>query len=198
MSRRPLFFIPLVTLLLGFISKGTNDIRIAFYECSNPYNIDSTLFEVRKDQAYFQLDKNLRPKKLKSKGFIRLKNNPKDYFTAYLINTSDSTFHATRQDFSLIMVQEALNEEGKWKPIEHWIYSTCGNSYMSPLELLPGKYVMIPIKKYTGSFQTKFRLKMQQNDSITFYSETFEGSIDKGQFINQQSSIQVFDIMGPR
>ena len=46
------------------------------------------------------------------------------------------------------MIQEAKNSKGEWVPIEHWLYSRCGNSYMNPLVLNPGEEVLVPIKKH--------------------------------------------------
>jgi hypothetical protein len=64
------------------------------------------------------------------------------------------------------------------------------------LELDPGKYIMIPIKQYDGSFKTKFRLKMKKGKSL-FYSETFEGSIDKSKFEKQTEDVNGILYWGP-
>lgn len=199
MNRRILFFLPIVILLSSFLTNHENNDKgnqRAWYDCTQPFNIDAKLFEVKNGQTYFYFDKNLAPKNLKSQGFFGYEDNPKDYFTAYLINTSDSTFKAERQDGSLMMIQEAMNDSGVWQPIEYWVYSGCGNSYFDPLELDSGKYVTIPIKKYEGSFKTQFRLKMKTNSSI-FYSETFEGSLEKSQFEKQTEKVNGILYLGP-
>lgn len=196
MNRRIFFFIPIVILLSSFHIKTDKGNQRAFYECTEPLNIDTALFDLKQGQTYFYFDQNSKPKKLKSNGFVWLDDNPKNYFTAYLINASDSTFNAERQDGSLIMIQEAINGKGEWKPIEYWVYSGCGNSYFDPLKLDSGKYVMIPIKQYHGSFKTKFRLKMKK-DKTLFYSETFEGSIEKSQFQKQTANVNGILYHGP-
>jgi len=172
------------TLFLGaslkFNEKEKGNQR-AFYECTNPIDIDSNLVTIEEGKVYFYFDTKLEPKGLKSKGFSSLEDDPKGYFTAYLINTSDSLFYADRQDGSLIMIQEALNEEDQWMPIEYWVYSGCGNSYFDPLELDSGKFVMIPIRKYSGNFKTKMRLKLKKDDTIV-YSQSFDGKINTSQF----------------
>lgn len=188
MNRILFILIPLVGLLFSFVFISEKGNQRAHYKCSDPLKIDSSLFDVRKRETYFYFDTNLTPKDLKSKGFTWTVDNPKDYFTAYLINTSDSTFNADRQDGSLMMIQEAMNEKGEWEPIEYWVYSGCGNSYFSPLELTTGNYVMIPIKRYSGAYKTQFRLKMKKDEEL-FYSGTYEGSIELSQFAMEKDMV---------
>lgn len=168
----------------------------AFYECSEPTDIDKSLIDVKQGELYFQFNTEQEPKNLKSMNFVWLKDDPKGYFTAYLINSSESTFSAERQDGSLIMIQEALNEQGKWLPIEYWVYSGCGNSYFNPLKLESGKSVMVPIKKYSGNFKTKIRLKLKAGKT-TFFSESFAGAIDKSQFNKETEQVNGILYHGP-
>ena len=166
--------------------------RRALYECSDPIDVDSNTMVLKENKIYFQFNTEQRPTDLKAKDFYWLPDNPEGYFTAYLINTTDTTFSANRQDGSLIMIQEALDENGKWNPIEYWVYSGCWNSYFSPLKLNAGKCVLIPIKKYTGTFKTKIRLKFKYGDHI-MYSHSFDGSINQTQF--RQKDAPVFGIL---
>jgi hypothetical protein len=196
-----LIILSLISLLtlVGYSVKQEdkeNGNKRAFYECKEPLDIDSSLFEVKPSKLYFSFNTDKKPKKLKSLGYVWLEDNPKKYFTAYLINTSKSTLSAKKQDGSLIMIQEALNENGKWIPIEYWVYSGCGNSYFNPLKLESGKYVMIPIKKYSGNFKTKIRLKLKTNSKV-LYSYPFEGSIDKSQFKKETEDVNGILYQGP-
>lgn len=168
----------------------------ANYECGEPMKIDSSLMSVEFGKIYFDFKTELEPKKTKEKEFLWLANYPKGYFISYFINTSNITFKAERQDGSLMMIQEALNEKGEWSPIEFWVYSGCGNSYFNPLELEPGHCVMVPIKKYSGSFKTKIRLKMKNNSSI-YYSTSFDGSIDPSQFKRESGQVNGILYHGP-
>lgn len=131
--------------------------------------------------VYFKFDTEMKPDKIDIEDLIDSDLDAKDYFSSYLINNSDSTFIIGTQDHSLIIIQEALDENNEWTPIEHWIYSRCGNSYMEPLKLKSGKCVSIPIRKYKGDFKTKLRLKVLIRKEV-FYSGLFEGSIYKSQF----------------
>ncbi|RCL72787.1 MAG: hypothetical protein DBW72_05940 [Flavobacteriales bacterium] len=165
----------------------------AFYECTGALDIDSTKIDVRSNKLYFQFNVEDSPKNLKD--FVWLKDKPKEYFTGYLVNTSDSTFSANIQDGSLIIIQEALDKDGNWNPIEYWVYSGCGNSYFS-LKLDTGKYVMIPIKKYSGKFKTKIRLKFKYGADV-LYSESFEGSLNVSQFEKETEDVNGILYHGP-
>ena len=82
MNIRILFFIPLAIFLLSFLNSSEKGNQRAFYECTEPINIDTTLFEVREGQTYFYFNKSLKPNKMKSKGFVWLDDKPKNYFIA--------------------------------------------------------------------------------------------------------------------
>ncbi len=174
----------LFVILTGFSGKNNSEKgnQRAYYECTDPIAIDPSLFIPQQGKVYFHFDTKKSPSDKDFADFVWYNQaKPSDYFTAYLVNTSDSSFRAKRQDGSLIMIQEALDKEGKWRPIEYWVYSGCGNSYFDPLELNPGKYVMIPIKKYSGDFETKIRLRFLQGNNL-YCSEPFNAKIDQSQF----------------
>lgn len=108
-----------------------------------------------------------------------------DYFVAYIVNNNNSSFEYTLQDGSLLIIQEAQNKKGEWIPIEHWIYSDCGNSYDSHLTLKPKTYATFPVKIFKGDFKTKIRLKMKDlRSKKVYYSQAFEGQIDESKFKN--------------
>ena len=195
MFKRLYFFIPIVVLLSSFIFSLENGNQRANYDCSKPRQIDKKLKPLKQGQTYFHFNKKLSPKHLKSQDFVWRDNDKEKYFIAYLINTTDSTFKTELQDGSLIMIQEALNEKNEWQPIEYWVNSGCGNSF-EPLNLEPGKYVIIRIIQYAGSFKTKIRLKMRKDRSI-FYSEPFEGTVNKSQFEKQIENVGGIEYYGP-
>ncbi|WP_420552843.1 hypothetical protein [Tenacibaculum aiptasiae] len=111
------------------------------------------------------------------------KNRPRKYVKAYPIfirNKSKDTIKIEHQDGAIILIQEAKNKQGNWKPIEKWLYSFCGNSYG---DYYLGKNDILVIKKahYQGSFKTDIRLKIKTNNKI-IYSKPFKGSINPEQF----------------
>ncbi|WP_107037138.1 hypothetical protein [Brumimicrobium mesophilum] len=168
----------------------------AWYEIGNEEKIDASKIKPRPNELYFQFNVNEKAKNLESLGFGWTDDNPENHFIAHLINTTDSTFNAKLQDGSLLMIQEAMNEKGRWSPIEYWVTSGCGNSYFRSLNLEPGHQVMIPIKKYHGSLKTKMRLKLQTGKEI-IYSEIFEGSVEPRQFRRSTSTVHGILYHGP-
>ncbi|CAG5082631.1 hypothetical protein [Parvicella tangerina] len=168
----------------------------AYYRCGNAHPIDRTLFTPERDKVQFIFDQDKYPDTTDI-GFVNWfqKDDP-DYFTAYLVNTTDTTFNAERQDGSLIMIQEAQNKEGDWQPIEYWIYSGCGNSYFNPLVLEPHEYAEVAIVKYHGKFETKMRLKFKYDKNI-MYSQPFNGSINLSQFEKETDDVYGILYSGP-
>ncbi|WP_417266206.1 hypothetical protein [Brumimicrobium sp.] len=167
----------------------------AWYEIGTEQEIDDNVVNLKPNAVYFQFNTEEKAKNLESLGFGWIEDNPENHFVAYLINTSDSTFSSKLQDGSLLMIQEAMNEKEEWVPIEYWVKSGCGNSYRT-LNLKPGQQVMIPIKKYQGSFKTKIRLKLQTGKEV-FYSQTFEGAIELTQFNKETESVGGILYRGP-
>ncbi|PWJ38659.1 hypothetical protein [Sediminitomix flava] len=84
------------------------------------------------------------------------------------------------QDGRVLMICEAKDDKGKWKPIEYWQYSWCGNSYYDS-ELKRNECAVIKVLNFGGSFETELRYKLKNYDSV-YYSNSFQGSIDINQF----------------
>ncbi len=79
------------------------------------------------------------------------------------------------------MIQEAKDVDGKWKPIEFYDPPKGCIVNHSLFKHMPKKYEGLLIIKYHGSFKTKLRVKMQINNQY-YYSNEFEGSINRSQF----------------
>lgn len=199
------FSMKTIFLLIGFFflfgfSFGQQEKLIenqrAFYECGKPLDIDTNNIDLKRNKIYFHFNTEEILSDLKSLGFSWLEDIPNGYFVGYLVNTTDSIFSAKKQDRSLIMIQEAIDENGNWRPIEYWVYSGCGNSYFSPLKLEPGKYLMLPIKKYHGNYKTKARLKFKYGTDVMF-SDSFDVSINKAQFKAKTDNVRGILYNGP-
>ncbi len=95
----------------------------------------------------------------------------------FVINTTEDTIHISTQDGSLIVIQEALDNDRNWKPIEYWIYSWCGNSYDHSLILQPGQFAFSGAIRYSGAVQTKLRFKLKSGEHL-YLSNSFDGSIE--------------------
>ena len=104
-------------------------------------------------------------------------------FPIYIANLSDTkTSTVELQDGSLMMVVEAQDEHKKWKALEYWSHSWCGNSYYS-VELPPQSFAFARGIKCSGDFLTTCRLKVF-NGSDSLLSNEFKMSINKSQFNN--------------
>lgn len=111
------------------------------------------------------------------------KQRPRNYIQAipvFIHNRSKDTIYLGQQDGRVIMIQEAKDENGRWKPIEFWRYSWCGNSYVAE-RLLPNAIAVVKILKYDGDFETEIRLKLKNGNDI-IYSDSYKGKINKIQF----------------
>ena len=99
----------------------------------------------------------------------------------FIVNNTDIIQGIEHHDGRLLVIQEALTENGEWQPIEYFIYSGCGNSYgINPLK--PASYLMFGIPKYNGDFKTKLRVRLRTNNN-TILSNEFDGNINKTQLI---------------
>lgn len=102
-----------------------------------------------------------------------------NFYPTFLINLSDSTQRVQVQDGDLLMLQEALDSNGIWKPIEFWRRSWCGNSYYYK-ELSENGYFVSGVIQYQGDFKTICRVKALINNEI-YYSNTYYANINFGQ-----------------
>lgn len=90
-------------------------------------------------------------------------------YPVYIVNPTNNTIRVEEQDGRLMIIQEAMDAKGNWKPIECWIFSDCGYSY-GGIALKPHSYIFTKIIAYMGEFETTLRLKFL-NDTIVYYSE---------------------------
>ena len=108
---------------------------------------------------------------------------PRNYvqaFPTYILNCSNDTIFLDQQDLRVLMIQEAKDENGIWKPIEYWSFSSCGNSY-GAIGILPKNFALIKVIRYSGDYETDIRLKLKNGGKL-FYSDSFKGKINKKQF----------------
>jgi hypothetical protein len=86
-------------------------------------------------------------------------------------------------------VQEALDRDGKWKPIEYLPSSWCGNSYHTVF-LAANEYWEFTAARFTGKFKTKLRFRLDHQkpgaEDATIYSNEFEGGVNPKQFTVQK------------
>lgn len=105
------------------------------------------------------------------------------YYPVFLVNLTSPFKVWTGKDFRVRGIQEAYHQEyHRWLPIEYSgnEYEMCGNGYMY-LVINPHEFVVILLPKYSGSFNTSLRVRIE-NGSTTYVSKPFFGNIDGGQF----------------
>lgn len=104
----------------------------------------------------------------------------KDYVECYpllIYNNGNKTSYS----HNIRLIQEAKDQDGKWKPIEYFAnYPSCiPNPFCNVHQ--PQKYSALSIIKYHGDFKTKLRVKVKIGEYI-YYSNEIVGSINHSQF----------------
>lgn len=106
-----------------------------------------------------------------------------------LVNATNNQVGFPASDSRLSILQEALDRDGKWKPIEYLPSSWCGNSYHTVF-LDANEYWEFAAARVTGEFKTKLRFRLDMRKSKTpqapIYSNEFDGSVNTKQFAVQQ------------
>lgn len=100
-------------------------------------------------------------------------------FPVYIINNTDSIQAIENHDGRIIVIQEALSEQGDWQGIEYFEFSGCGNSYGRNL-IKPNEYMLFGANQYRGDFKTKLRVRLRTNGK-TILSNEFTGFINRSQ-----------------
>lgn len=102
-----------------------------------------------------------------------------------VINRSDDEVAFSACDSQLYLVQEALDANGAWRPIESLPQSWCGNSYHRVF-LSPGQYWDCKARQYDGPIKTKIRFRLdptgRDGKEPSIFSNEFEGRVTEIQF----------------
>lgn len=138
------------------------------------YSADNSILEKLKDQKLEQGDL-----------LVYAEKTNDSIFSIYVQNNTSDSVSISKQDGHLYLIQEARNNKNKWKPIEYWLYSWCGNSY-SGEKLGTQKIMKTETTAYAGNFETEIRFKLESGLK-TYYSNTLTGRISSEQFIVSDS-----------
>lgn len=93
-------------------------------------------------------------------------------YPVFILNMGDSLFKIATNGNHIVTMQEALDSNGKWVPIECLPTSMCGNSYAYTF-IRPKSYILFAIPIYSGTFRTKLRLKLRISKKIIISNEYF-------------------------
>lgn len=116
----------------------------------------------------------------------QLKNKYVSAYPVLIYNNSNSKAYIYKYSSEdLMMIQEALDADGIWKPIEYRFFSlgSCliGSPHYPYFVLSPKHYMATSIIKYKGDFKTKIRVKVILDKKIC-YSNAVDGSVNRSQF----------------
>lgn len=115
--------------------------------------------------------------------FFNMNLNSQDSFERFcLINTGDAAIRIRKQDWSLISIKEAQTYAGKWKPIEFWNYSWCGNSYYD-YSIMSGQVLLLRTYKQFGETATRLRLRLRTESNGVVVSDWYDGFFDENCFL---------------
>lgn len=97
-----------------------------------------------------------------------------------LVNATDIPIAFSSCDGAIHLVQEALDENAQWRPIEFRRGSMCGNSYYRVM-LAPNRFWAFPAPRYRGSMPTLLRFTLTSGGQ-RIRSNIFNGSVNPAQF----------------
>lgn len=140
----------------------------------NHYNSDFT--------ADFELNKEFETK-IKSEEEFKLIASPNidGKISVYIQNNTSNTVSISHQDYKIYILQEAIDKNGVWKPIEYWESSDCGNSF-GEIKIEPNGIIETKSTEYNGNFKTKIRFKLSENNKV-YYSNPIMGNINPNKLI---------------
>lgn len=109
------------------------------------------------------------------------KSKDNEKISVFVQNNTTEIIWLSHQDNQIYILQEAMDKNGLWKPIEYWESSDCGNSF-GQIKIEPNGIIETKSTKYQGSFNTKIRFKLS-TDEKAVYSNTLDGSINPDKLI---------------
>ncbi|MCB9309882.1 MAG: hypothetical protein H6567_07495 [Lewinellaceae bacterium] len=101
------------------------------------------------------------------------------YYPVYLINQTPTIKAFIGKDSYIFGLQEALDTDGQWRPIEGRGFDFCSNGYWG-LKVHPQEFVTVLFPKYSGDYKTKIRVRIKNGDNI-YVSKPYEGTINEQQ-----------------
>lgn len=110
-------------------------------------------------------------------------------YPVYLVNLSDTTIRIRHRKYQVPLVQEALDTDGLWKPIETLFSLPPGvkvTNYSGISPLKSGEMMVSSIYNYKGQFQTMLRVKIMI-EKTPYYSQPFKGSINHSQLTSKKT-----------
>jgi len=104
----------------------------------------------------------------------------KYFYPVYVVNQTPTTKVFIGKDNYVFAIQEALDTNQNWRPIEGRGFDFCGNGDWG-LKIHPKEFLTFLMPKYQGNYKTKIRVRIKIGD-IIYVSNPFDGTIDEKQF----------------
>lgn len=105
--------------------------------------------------------------------------NSNYYYPVYLINQTPTVKAFIGKDNYVFGLQEALDTNGMWRPIEGRGFDFCGMGFWG-LKVRPQEFITVLFPKYAGEYKTKMRVRIKNGDNI-YVSKPYEGTINENQ-----------------
>ena len=115
--------------------------------------------------------------------YLNLEKDGGRFYESYPVlfyNESDTDMYIYT-DENFVFIQEALDVDGNWKPIEYWSPTPSCIPTWRYLAISPKHYAASAIVKYHGNFKTKLRVRFQTDAGI-YFSNAVTGYINRSQF----------------
>ena len=104
-----------------------------------------------------------------------------------IANLSDTEIAVKHPKYRINIIQEALDKDNEWKPIESLFKAPkSASSSLTVHTLKPGQFILTAVYKYKGDFQTQLRLKLISGNKV-YYSNPYHGTINYLQISNTKN-----------
>jgi hypothetical protein len=108
-------------------------------------------------------------------------------FPIYLINGSVQPREVGAEEGSIILIQEAKNDNGDWVPVEFWHVKDPYINMRYQKTIQPRSFLEIGVPRYQGEYSTTLRVRvLYTKNGRCIYSNQYKGSIRKEQFYPPQ------------
>jgi hypothetical protein len=116
-----------------------------------------------------------------------------NYYPVYITNQTPSIQYFNGKDSHIFGIQEALDTNGRWYPIEMEAFDFCGDGNWK-IEVKTEEFLICLFPKYKGNFKTKLRVRITNGNNI-LVSKPFEGIINRNQFYVHKDTWYFEDIV---
>jgi len=143
------------------------------------------VFWIKKDSRYYPSNsiRYYESDEIKSMKSATLKELTFIGHPVYILNLTGAEITLRHPKWRIELVQEALNKNNQWIPIEQLFSSPKGQRLPFTVHTLkPGQFIITTVFNYKGDYLTQLRIKVLNGDK-TYYSKPFAGSINYSQIV---------------